>query len=78
MDIDERQFRYEAADGLSIAAYRWAAAGVEPSHRKNLLTHSTLDMTERYTHIADRGMLDAAEKTVKEILKKALQNNEEK
>ena len=55
-----------------------AAAGVEPSHRKNLLTHSTLDMTERYTHIADRGMLDAAEKTVKEILKKALQNNEEK
>ncbi len=49
-----------------------AAAGVEPSHRKNLLTHSTLDMTERYTHIADRGMLDAAEKTVKEILKKGL------
>ena len=55
-----------------------AAAGVEPSHRKNLLTHSTLDMTERYTHIADRSMLDAAEKTVQEILKKALQNNGEK
>ena len=55
-----------------------AAAGVEPSHRKNLLTHATLDMTERYTHIADRGMLDAAEKTVQEILKKALINNEEK
>lgn len=30
MDIDERQFRFEAADGVSIAAYRWAAAGVEP------------------------------------------------
>lgn len=30
MDIDERQFRYEAADGVSIAAYRWAADGVEP------------------------------------------------
>jgi len=55
-----------------------AAAGVEPSHRKNLLTHSTLEMTERYTHIADKGMQDAAEKTVKEILKKALINNEEK
>lgn len=50
-----------------------AAAGVEPSHRKNLLTHSTLDMTERYTHIADKGMQDAAEKTVQEILKKGLQ-----
>ena len=55
-----------------------AAAGVEPSHRKNLLTHSTLDMTERYTHIADRSMQDAAEKTVQEILKKGLQNNREK
>ena len=55
-----------------------AAAGVEPSHRKELLTHSTLEMTERYTHIADKGMLDAAEKTVKEILKKGLQNNGEK
>lgn len=55
-----------------------AEAGVEPSHRKNLLTHSTLDMTERYTHIADRGMLDAAEKTVKEILKKAFINNGQK
>lgn len=30
MDIDERQFRFEAADGVSIAAYRWAAAGVPP------------------------------------------------
>ncbi|MBT9748662.1 tyrosine-type recombinase/integrase [Desulfovibrio desulfuricans] len=47
-----------------------AAAGVEPSHRKELLTHSTLEMTERYTHLADKGMLDAAEKTVQEILKK--------
>ncbi len=28
MDIEERQFRFEAADGASIAAYRWAAAGV--------------------------------------------------
>lgn len=55
-----------------------AAAGVEPSHRKNLLTHSTLDMTERYTHIADKGMQDAAEKTVQEILRKGLINNEEK
>lgn len=55
-----------------------AAAGVEPSHRKNLLTHSTLDMTERYTHIADQGMLDAAEKTVQEILKKGFINKEEK
>ena len=23
MDIDERKFRFEAADGASIAAYRW-------------------------------------------------------
>lgn len=30
MDIEERQFRFEAADGASIAAYRWAAAGVRP------------------------------------------------
>lgn len=30
MDIEERQFRFEAADGVSIAAYRWAAAGVRP------------------------------------------------
>ena len=30
MDIDERKFRFEAADGASIAAYRWAATGVEP------------------------------------------------
>lgn len=30
MDIEERQFRFEAADGTSIAAYRWAAAGVVP------------------------------------------------
>ena len=55
-----------------------AAAGVEPSHRKELLTHSTLEMTERYTHIADKGMLDAAEKTVQEILKKALSDNGKK
>ena len=55
-----------------------AAAGVEPSHRKNLLTHSTLDMTERYTHIADKGMQDAAEKTVQEILKKGFTNNGQK
>ena len=53
-----------------------AAAGIEPSHRKELLTHSTLEMTERYTHIADRGMQNAAEKTVQEILKKAFTNNE--
>lgn len=30
MNIDERQFRFEAADGASIAAFRWAAAGVKP------------------------------------------------
>ena len=30
MNIEERQFRFEAADGASIAAYCWAAAGVEP------------------------------------------------
>jgi alpha-beta hydrolase superfamily lysophospholipase len=30
MDIEERQFRFEAPDGASIAAYRWAAGGVAP------------------------------------------------
>ncbi len=30
MNIEERQFRFEAADGASIAAYCWTAAGVEP------------------------------------------------
>lgn len=30
MDIEERQFRFEAADGASIAAYRWAATSVRP------------------------------------------------
>ena len=30
MNIEERQFRFEAADGASIAAFRWAAAGVRP------------------------------------------------
>lgn len=30
MDVEERRFRFEAADGASIAAYRWAATGVRP------------------------------------------------
>lgn len=30
MNIDERQFRFEAQDGTSIAAFRWAAKGVAP------------------------------------------------
>lgn len=30
MDIDTREFRFEAPDGVSIAAYRWAAKGVAP------------------------------------------------
>lgn len=30
MIIDERQFRFEARDGVSIAAFRWAAKGVVP------------------------------------------------
>ena len=30
MNIEERQFRFEAADGASIAAFRWAATGVQP------------------------------------------------
>lgn len=30
MIIDERQFRFEARDGVSIAAFRWAANGVAP------------------------------------------------
>jgi alpha-beta hydrolase superfamily lysophospholipase len=30
MDIETREFRFEAQDGASIAAYRWAARGVAP------------------------------------------------
>lgn len=30
MDIEEHQFRFQAPDGASIAAYRWAAKGVAP------------------------------------------------
>jgi alpha-beta hydrolase superfamily lysophospholipase len=30
MDIDTREFRFEAQDGASIAAYRWSARGVAP------------------------------------------------
>lgn len=30
MQIDERQFRFHAPDGSSIAAFRWAANGVAP------------------------------------------------
>ncbi|HEX5377000.1 MAG TPA: alpha/beta fold hydrolase [Phenylobacterium sp.] len=30
MAIEERRFRFEGADGTSIAGYRWSAAGVAP------------------------------------------------